>query len=130
MIPTKLIQRIQDALSPDLIDLSWQGQAHENPLHGYCYIASETLYHLWGHERDFKPAQLWVHMGRGRKYSHWFLHRGSEVLDITAVQFGNVRIAYSKARGCGFLSKQPSNAAKEIMRRIGHEPKTLADYRI
>lgn len=52
-----LIQRIQDALSPDLIDVHWQAQAKENPLHGYCYVASEALYHLWGKANGFTPAQ-------------------------------------------------------------------------
>ena len=122
MIPVKLIQRIQDSLSPDLIDLHWQGQARENPLHGYCYISSEALYHLWARSAGFKPAQLWVHTGHGRKYSHWFLRRDGEILDITAAQFGRGHIAYSKAHGCGFLTKQPSNAAKEIIRRVGYEP--------
>ena len=130
MNQAKLIQRIQDSLSPDLIDLHWQAQANENPLHGYCYVASEALYHLWARDAGFKPAQLWVHVGHGRKYSHWFLRQGDDVLDITAAQFGRTRIAYSKAHGCGFLTREPSNAAKEIMRRVGYEPESLADYRI
>ena len=125
-----LIQRIQDALSPDLIDVHWQAQAKENPLHGYCYVASEALYHLWGKANGFTPAQLWVHVGHGRKYSHWFLRRGDEVLDITAMQFGGTRIAYDKARGTGFLTKWPSKAAREIIRRVQHSPTDLADYRI
>jgi hypothetical protein len=124
-----LIQRIQDALSPDLIDLSWQGQAREKPLQGYCYVASETLYHLWGREHGYKPAQMHVHVGHGTTYSHWFLRRKDEVLDITVAQFGNTRIAYHKARGCGFLTSEPSNASKEIIRRIGLDPSVLANYR-
>lgn len=125
----KLIQRIQDSLSPDLIDWPWQHQVYEKPLHGYCYVASEALYHLWGKENGFKPAQMHVHVGHGTRYSHWFWRRGVEVLDITVAQFGRVRIPYHKARGCGFLTLAPSNAAQEIIRRVSHEPATLADYR-
>ena len=49
---------------------------------------------------------------------------------ITAMQFGGTRIAYDKARGTGFLTKWPSKAAREIIRRIEHSPESLADYRI
>jgi hypothetical protein len=132
----KLIQRIQDSLSPDLIDRSWQDQAREKPLNGYCYVASEALYHLWASVRGFKPAQMYVHTGNGVRYSHWFLRRDwlgqyqGEVLDITAAQFGRVRIPYRLAKGCGFLTGEtPSNAAQEIMRRVGYDPAVLADYR-
>lgn len=130
MMRDVLIQRIQDALSPDLIDLKWQGQANEKPLHGYCYVASEALYHMWGKAHGYKPAQLYVHVGNGTRYSHWFLRRDDDVLDITAAQFGRTRIHYHLARNCGFLTgDKPSNAAQEIMRRIGHDPAVLADYR-
>lgn len=120
-----LVQRIQDALSSDLIDKHWQEQAKNRPLHNYCYISSEALYYLWGKEHGFTPAQMWVHIGGGRECSHWFLRNGEVILDITAVQFGKTRIAYRKAKGCGFLTNKPSHAAAEIIRRVGYDPLTL-----
>jgi hypothetical protein len=126
----RIIQRIQDALSPDLIDKHWQEQAKERPLHNYCYVASEALYHAWGRAFGFKPAHIKVHIGHGTRCNHWLLRRGDEVLDITASQFGRVRIPYRKAINCGFLTgERPSNACKEILRRIRIEPEYLANYR-
>ena len=128
-IPSKIVQRIQDALSPDLIDRHWQEQAKNRPLHNYCYISSEALYHVIAKGRGYKPAQMWVHVGGGREVSHWFLRKEEAVVDITAMQFGKTRIPYRKAKSCGWLTKRPSNAAQEIMRRIGFNPEVLADYR-
>jgi hypothetical protein len=128
-IPVKLVQRIQDALSPDLIDKHWQEKSKDRALDGFCYIASEVLYHLVAKHLGYTPAQMWVHIGGGRECSHWFLRKGEAVVDITAVQFGKTPIPYRKAHGCGFFTKKPSNAAQEIMRRIGYDPETLANYR-
>ena len=128
-IPAKLVQRIQDALSPDLIDRHWQDKDKERSLDGYCYIASEALYYVLAKDLGYSPAQMWVHIGGGRECSHWFLRKGDTVVDITAVQFGKTPIPYRKAKGCGFLTKRPAHASKEIMRRIGFDPEMLADYR-
>ena len=49
---------------------------------------------------------------------------------VREVHVGGTRIAYDKARGTGFLTKWPSKAAREIIRRIEHSPESLADYRI
>jgi hypothetical protein len=115
----KLVQMIQDVLSPNLLDHNWQRQVKKRPLSGYCYIASEALYYLLAKEEGFKPAQMWVHVGNGIEISHWFLRKKTgEVLDITASQFGKTRIPYHKAKGCGFLTNYPSEGAAEIMRRL------------
>jgi hypothetical protein len=113
-----LIQTIQDVLSPNLIYMGWQAHTKGKPLAGYCYIASEALYHLWAKEKGYKPARLWVHVGGGWEVSHWFLRRGEEALDITASQFGKIKVPYHRATGCGFLTKRPSDGAAEIIRRV------------
>jgi len=113
-----LIQSIQNVLSPDLIGLTWQEQCKRKPLAGYCYVASEALYYMWAKGEGYKPARLWVHVGGGWEVSHWFLRKGEEIMDITAMQFGKSPIPYRKAKGCGFLTNFPSHGAAEIMRRV------------
>lgn len=113
-----LIGRIQNVLSPNLLHMHWEIRAH--PLAGHCYHASEVLYHLWGKEHGYTPAHVEVYMGKTWGWvGHWFL-RGEEgsVLDITAAQFGKIRIPYKHAIGCGFLTKRPSKRAQEIIRRL------------
>ena len=112
------VRMVQDVLSPDLIGVPWRKQVKRKPLSGYCYIASEALYYLEAKKLGYKPAQMWVHIGGGWEVSHWFLRRDGEVLDVTAAQFGKIRIPYHKARGCGFLTNFPSDGAAEIMRRV------------
>ncbi len=113
-----LIQKIQDVLSPDLNYDRWQDCKKSKPLAGYCYIASEALYHRWAKKEGYKPARVTVHLGGGWVVSHWFLRRGEEILDITAAQFGKRKVPYHKAKGCGFLTSFPSEGAAEILRRV------------
>jgi hypothetical protein len=50
--------------------------------------------------------------------SHWFLkHESGFILDLTGDQFG-MTLDYSKARGTGFLTKEPSKRAKKLLIRI------------
>lgn len=71
---------------------------------GNCYVTSEALYHLLGgKESGWKPMNM-KHEGE----SHWFLkHKSGLILDATASQFKK-KPDYQKARGRGFLTKQPS----------------------
>ena len=47
--------------------------------------------------------------------THWFLrHASGLVMDPTVSQFRNIP-DYSKARGCGFLTRQPSKRAQQLM---------------
>jgi hypothetical protein len=50
--------------------------------------------------------------------THWFL-RGpeNEILDVTAAQF-DCEIPYAESRGRGFLTRDPSKRAKELLRRL------------
>lgn len=81
---------------------------------GHCYVASEAAYYLLGgREEGWKPMHM-KHLGA----SHWFLlHESGKVLDVTADQFQSP-LDYSKARGTGFLTKEPSKRAKKLMIRI------------
>ncbi len=91
---------------------------------GNCYVTCEALYHLLGG----KEARLTpMHMHHEGK-SHWFLRQvhvihdmeteypyaSDVILDPTVSQF-KTRPDYSTARGCGFLTKEPSKKAKALM---------------
>jgi len=91
-------------------------------LKGNCYVACEALYHLLGGK-----ASGWIPINmRHEGVSHWALRRsfgpGSGVwnilvLDPTISQF-KTKPNYHRARGRGFLTKNPSRRARELMDRI------------
>lgn len=86
-------------------------------LRGNCYVTCEALYHLMGGElSDWTPAYL-KHEGD----THWFLRQGDIVLDPTVQQFKTLP-DYSKARGCGFLTKKPSKRARVLMQTMLWQP--------
>lgn len=79
---------------------------------GNCYVTCEALYHLLGgKDSGWKPYVM-----RHEGDTHWFLMRPwlGVILDPTASQF-RTKPAYHKARGCGFLTKQPSKRARALM---------------
>lgn len=90
-------------------------QGNPNHLAGHCYVASEALYHMMGGpDGDWVPQVI-----RHENDTHWYLkHRESgEILDPTAGQF-KTPVPYEKGRGSGFLTRQPSKRAQELINRI------------
>jgi len=91
---------------------------------GFCYVASEAIYHLAGGKRaKLVPMVLKVE-GRPPVGAHWWLEDRSlsppKVVDVTAGQF---RPALTKrertlGRGCGFMTKRPSVGAREIINDV------------
>lgn len=79
-----------------------------------CYIASEAYYHLnGGKAAGYTPMQ-----GYHEGVSHWWLvNEKGRVIDITSGQF-QTPVDYSKGRGRGFLTKNPSKRAQEILDAI------------
>jgi len=79
---------------------------------GNCYSTCEALYHLLGGKNSgFTPQYVKLKDGE----THWFLRYFSGlILDPTAKQF-KIKPNYSKAKGCGFLTKKPSKKAKALM---------------
>ena len=78
---------------------------------GNCYAASEALWYILGAE--WKPMVMRVRGG-----THWFLkHKTGIILDPSVLQFSKTP-DYSKARGCGFLTKRPSKRAWQIMKTL------------
>jgi hypothetical protein len=80
---------------------------------GNCYHTSEALYHLFGgKEAGWKPMHL-KHEGS----SHWYLKHSTtnQIIDPTRSQFKTFP-AYANGKGKGFLTKQPSKRAQELMK--------------
>jgi hypothetical protein len=87
-------------------------------MRGNCYVTCEALYHLLG-----GAEQGWIPMNvRHEGESHWFLEKrvwGEAYvrLDPTVSQF-KTEPDYTKARGRGFLTKEPSKRAKALMEKM------------
>ena len=108
--------RIRRHLTDDLRKKKYQG--NPNPYAGHCYVAAEAAYHLLN---QLKPEGH-LYIPRCMKIgddTHWFLRNQLIhcIIDPTADQFDEIP-DYSQSRGCGFLTKQPSKRAQELLRRI------------
>jgi hypothetical protein len=112
LTPSRLTKEIKSVLTPDLLKKEFRGGSH--PLSGYCYISSEAAFHIMGGESsNYKPMFI-KHEG----LPHWFLRStNGKILDITAKQF-RTPVPYEKGIRKGFLTKNPSKRAVEVMRRI------------
>jgi len=111
-----LDKALVENLTPDLLQ---KGQT------GHCYIASEAYHHIkGGKDSGLKPMNM-----RHEGASHWFLLDGDRVIDLTAYQF-NTPPDYSKARGRGFLTREPSRRAQILMRRVTQQkvPHTINEW--
>lgn len=85
---------------------------------GMCYVASEAIYHLaGGKDSGLKPMCMPAPEGEWK--CHWFLQdaRGM-IVDVTYEQF-SCDLDYSQARGKGFLTKEPSKRARQLIWQAG-----------
>jgi hypothetical protein len=115
---TDFCDLILDNLTDDLLTKQYQRLKQSNPsipnTTGHCYVASETAFHLLGGKKEGWTPQYIKHLG----CPHWFLkHTSGVILDLTNSQF-KTSVDYDKARGTGFLTKQPSKRAKTLIARI------------
>lgn len=113
-----LTQKIRRSLSPDLLKKQYVEQNACNPMYGHCYTATEALYHsLGGQDSGYTPM-------RGKDDDgivHWWLRNNStgEIVDLTADQYTSVGKTppYDRGVGAGFLTREPSKRAQEVMDR-------------
>ncbi len=107
-----LVRRVRGGLTDDLRKAEYQG--NPNPMAGHCYVASEALYHMLGGKREgWKPMTI-----RHEGSPHWFLqHEDGAIIDATADQF-KTPVPYEDARGCGFLTRQPSERTQWLLQRL------------
>jgi 5-methylcytosine-specific restriction endonuclease McrA len=112
-----LTKLIQSELTPDLLTPEWAKSRREcdHPLTGYCYVASEALYHLAGGAN----AGLSIYrcnLGRGR--THWWLaDSDGRIVDATSEQF-NEPLPYPTGRRTHFLSVKPSARASLLIAKV------------
>lgn len=112
-IARRLTAEVQKVLTPDLLKREW-AQNPRTPLTGHCYAATEAMYHMLGGKAAGYKAVGAQHEGG----SHWWLQgpRG-EVIDPTAGQF-KTPVPYARGVGRGFLTREPSARAREIIQRV------------
>lgn len=79
------------------------------PTKGYCYIASEAIFHLIPNCKSFYIKH--------ENDSHWFLKYKNQIIDPTFDQF-NILPNYNNAIGKGFLTKSPSKRTQLIINKI------------
>lgn len=118
----RLAQGIRSSLVPALLKPEYRRrvEAGAHPLTGHCYVASETLYHATG--RTLRP-QVVRHEGG----THWYLRaQDGTVVDLTAEQF-STPVPYHRGRGCGFLTRRPSQRSQVLLTRLKKTLDTHAD---
>lgn len=110
-----VVRKVQSNLTADLLHPTKAGKGTGKNA-GHCYVASQTLWHALGGKRSGYTPQVGPAPGGG---SHWWLRhkKTGQILDPTADQFPSYD--YSKGRGIGFLTKQPSKRAQTLLGRIG-----------
>lgn len=97
--------------------------AMDPPYTGMCYVASEAYYHaLGGRSAGLTPVHMPEPDGSTGE-RHWAIRTSAgDIIDLTAEQYGPLRPDYSQARGCGFMTKRPSRAARALMDRADLTP--------
>ena len=112
----QIVTNVREHLTDDLRSAKFRG--HECKTAGHCYVASEAVYHsLGGKAAGYTPMQI-KHEGT----SHWFLkHSSGKIIDATSDQFATA-VPYEKAKGRGFLTKEPSRRARILMSRLESNP--------
>ncbi|OGI17141.1 MAG: hypothetical protein A2287_05845 [Candidatus Melainabacteria bacterium RIFOXYA12_FULL_32_12] len=116
---TNTLKQLGPKLLKDPYKFLW---TPENPTLGYCYLASELLYHyIVPNKEDYKPMIIKFDNGT----THWFLqnrHNGN-ILDLTEEQFSKlnspIKLPYEKAKNTGFLTKEPSKNAQILAKLLG-----------
>lgn len=115
-----LIQKIQNALTDDLLTPKYAKLARQSPTEGHCYAASEALYHLLGGKSEGYVPCVASFEENGEKLTHWWIRKGNQVYDPTAEQFTSINQEppYHLGKGAGFLTKLPSKRAQTIINRV------------
>ena len=117
--PQALSSKVTSVLSPDLLKKEYQEANKTNSTYGHCYAASEALYHLLGAAQSaYTPVS-----GRDKNgVVHWWLRNKDtkEILDPTSAQYTSVneQPPYEAGVARGFLTKEPSKRAQEIINRV------------
>ncbi len=105
-----LKSKVLDNLTPDLLKKGFGGK---HPLSGHCYVATEALYHLM-EDKSYFPVRAKDING----VTHWWLENDKgQIIDLTREQYTDMPPYEAGKRG-GFLTKNPSKRAQELIRRV------------
>jgi hypothetical protein len=109
-------------MGPKMLNKPWDKKwSKERPTTGYCYVVSEFVFHYLA-PPGCKVMRLYV---PETDIKHWFIQWPDEtIVDLTMDQFDNVP-DYSKAKGAGFLTKEPSKRAKVLAELLGYSDEDL-----
>ena len=113
----ELTRLIVTQLSPDLLSPEWAAsrRPEDHPLTGYCYVASEALYHLAGANSSGLSVYR-CSLPRGG--THWWLaDSDGRIIDPTAQQFSEAP-PYSSGIRTFFLSRKPSGRTSRLIARV------------
>jgi len=114
----KLIKKIQNNLTPDLLKKEYRKINKTNKLYGHCFVATETLYYL------LKDKSFFPYYSKDYKnITHWWLQNDEgKILDVTKEQYlrVNKKPPYNKGKRHHFLQKPGviSNRTKILMKRL------------
>ena len=119
MVTYNVIDRVREALTDDLLQPKYRNSPRKSDVEGHCYAAAEAVYHLLGG----KAAGLTPMVGRDAEGgTHWWLRDSDgKIIDPTGDQYEYLGMErpYDTGKGAGFLIKEPSIRAREIMKRVG-----------
>lgn len=97
-------------------DLRWKQYRDREDLAGYCYVVSESMYHMLG--REDQGYSAWQMEWEG--VSHWFLmgprYGSKRVIDVTSSQFMEVP-EYNLSKRRSFMHPSPSKRARILIER-------------
>lgn len=116
-----IIEKIQSVLSDDLLSDKYKNLERSSKTEGHCYASAEALFHMLGGKANGLVAQVASFEENGEKLTHWWLKdKNGQILDPTADQFYAVgsKPPYELGKSGGFLTKNPSKRACEIMNRV------------
>jgi 5-methylcytosine-specific restriction enzyme A len=112
-----LTKLIVSQLTPDLLSPEWAASRKpgDHPLKGYCYVASEALYHLAG---GITSGLSIYRCSLRTGGSHWWLaDPDGRIIDPTAEQFSELP-PYSAGTRTSFLSRKPSARTSKLIARV------------
>lgn len=120
--PLELIKLIQSFFDPKMLYPEYRKNWTEsNPTYGFCYIASEALYHLYGKYNHYIPTQAKDDKG----VSHWWLECTlskylTAILDPTREQYISVgrHPPYLTGKQRHFLTNQPSKRSQILINKV------------
>lgn len=119
------IQKRVEAVRSVLTDADRKPEyrGHPNPMHGHCYLAAQTCFHLFGgKDAGWKP-----HFVNHNGARHWFLkHATGLIVDPTADQFDEP-VDYAAGVGKGFLTAEPDKRTMAVLDRIHYSLKKTED---